>query len=98
MGKYSVQGWQYWPDRREGQYISSYCMTQKEYNNIFIIIMTLLSWAVRGGGERKEKGREKNVNTGIRTQPYPGRFVSQSADLTAPPLKLKRPSKASLRL
>ena len=20
MGKYSVRGWQYWPDRREGQY------------------------------------------------------------------------------
>ena len=33
MGKYSVQGWQYWPDRREGQYrsrelnISPYCLT-----------------------------------------------------------------------
>ena len=22
MGKYSVRGWQYWPDRREGQYIT----------------------------------------------------------------------------
>ena len=34
MGKYSVQGWQYWPDRREGQYrarelnISPYCPTK----------------------------------------------------------------------
>ena len=34
MGKYSVRGWQYWPDRREGQYItrelniSPYCPTQ----------------------------------------------------------------------
>ena len=33
MGKYSVRGWQYWPDRREGQYrtrelnISPYCPT-----------------------------------------------------------------------
>ena len=34
MGKYSAQGWQYWPDRREGQYrtrelnIFPYCPTQ----------------------------------------------------------------------
>ena len=33
MGKYSVQGWQYWPERSEGQYrsrelnISPYCPT-----------------------------------------------------------------------
>ena len=33
MGKYSVRGWQYWPERSEGQYrsrelnISPYCPT-----------------------------------------------------------------------
>ena len=33
MGKYSARGWQYWPDRREGQYrtrelnIYPYCLT-----------------------------------------------------------------------
>ena len=34
MGKYSVRGWKYWPDRREGQYrtrelnISPYFLTK----------------------------------------------------------------------
>ena len=34
MGKYSAQGWQYWPHQREGQYrirelnISPYCPTR----------------------------------------------------------------------
>ena len=35
MGKYSARGWQYWPDRREGQFrtrelnIFPYCPTQE---------------------------------------------------------------------
>ena len=46
MGKYSVRGWQYWPDRREGQYISRelnispYCPTQGTAI-IYIYYMTL---------------------------------------------------------
>ena len=78
MGKYSVRGWQYWPDRREGQYrtrelnISPYCTTQKECNNIFII-MTVLRVGkekrrVRGEKKKRERKEKKTVNTGIRTQ------------------------------
>ena len=55
-GEYSVRGWQYWPDRREGQYITRelniplYCPTQKECNNRFINLV---------GGKEKEKERRK---------------------------------------
>ena len=45
MGKYSARGWQYWPDRREGQYrtrklnISTYCPTKNS-----AIIDLLYDW------------------------------------------------------
>ena len=47
MGKYSARGWQYWPDRREGQYrtrelnIFPYCPTLGS-----AIIDLLYDWTV----------------------------------------------------
>ena len=65
-GEYSVRGWQYWFDRREGQYINRelniplYCPTQKECNNIFINSGHPLKKNFFGrGGERKRKRKEK---------------------------------------
>ena len=50
-GEYSARGWQYWPDRREGQYelnIHLYCPTQ--------IWCEKKNWK---RGERKRKRKEK---------------------------------------
>ena len=83
-GEYSVRGWQYWPDCREGQYITRelntpfYCPTQKECNNRFIIIMTQIWWASieknigrcqRGKGKRKRKEKEKVLEPLLRLEP-----------------------------
>ena len=59
MGKYSVRGWQYWPDRREGQYISQelnispYCPTQGSA----VIDMTL-SCVPKCSRRRKKRGKK----------------------------------------
>ena len=59
-GEYSVRGWQYCPDRREGQYITRelniplYCPTQRN------AIMDLLKFGrkkMKGEGKRKKKKR-----------------------------------------
>ena len=82
---------------------NSYCTTPKEYKHFLTTLvggdylsvarargaqMTLLRV---GKEKRRVRGEKKeNVTTGIRIAP-------QSVDLTAPPLKLEHPSKASLR-
>ena len=51
MGKYSVRGWQYWPDHREGQYItrelniSPYCPTQ---GTAIIYLLYDFQWRCHG--------------------------------------------------
>ena len=64
MGKYSVRGWQYWPDRREGQYIarelniSPYCPTQGSAV-IYLLYDSCAHVQRKKGGERKVKKRKK---------------------------------------
>ena len=58
MGKYSVRGWQYWPERSEGQYrsrelnISPYCPTLRNavidllYDLYFVISLINIYYTV----------------------------------------------------
>ena len=86
MGKYSVRGWQYWPDRREGQYRTQELnIIARPKRNAIIYDSTksrLREENSEGGKKRKEKGRKKNCQHWDSNR---GCFVPQSADLTAPP-------------
>ena len=64
-GKYSVRGWQYWPDRREGQYISRelnispYCPTQGSAVIDLLHDSFLCKCSIRRRKKREEKKSER---------------------------------------
>ena len=59
-GEYSVRGWQYWPDHREGQYITRELNIVRPKRNA-IIDMTQIwweKWKGRRKGKRKREGKK----------------------------------------